>query len=139
MIKERLGRELLKLIEKNLDPSLFPLQKGDKINIGSFSIMPSKKGGYTVKCYKTNAIVAETYTKTAALAIAKTLSKKTCVVKRILELDNIISKNQIDCMFYKNTIKKTKNPVIFESTMSRYEICMQKATHAKEQLNKFIL
>lgn len=139
MIKENLGKELLRLIEKNLDPSMFPLQKGNKINIGSFSIMPSSAGGYTVKCYKTNAIIAETYTKTAALAIAKTLSKKNNMVKRIMELDNIIAKNQIDCMFYKNTIKKTKNPVVFESTMFRYDICKQKTIHAREQLNKFIL
>lgn len=138
MTKVNLGKELLELIEKNYDPSLFPVQKGNKINIGSYSIMPSDSG-YKVKCYKTNNIIAVTYTKTAALAIAKTLTKKNNVTRRILELDAIIEKHQTDCMFYKHTIKKTKNMATLESTLFRYDISKQKTNEAREQLNKFIL
>lgn len=138
MTKVNIGKQLLELIEKNYDPSLFPVQKGNKINIGSYSILPTD-AGYKVKCYKTNSIIAVTYTKHAALAIAKSLTKKNNAVKRIMELDAIIAKHHVDCIFYKNTIKKTKSMTMLESTLFRYDISKQKTNEAKEQLNKFIL
>lgn len=133
------AKKLIKLIENNIDPSLFPVQKGNRINIGSYSIKPSGNGGYTVKSYKNNSIIAETYTKTAAVAIAKTLAKNNNLTKRILELDAIIAKYHMDCIFYKNTIKKTKSQIMYESSLFRYDIAKQKSTEAREQLNKFIL
>lgn len=126
------------IVEK-VDPVLFPVTNGEKINIGSYSIRPCNRGGYLIKSYKTNAIVAETYSKAAAVAIAKTLSKNKNYLKKILELDHVIEKHQVDCMFYKYTMKKTNNPVKYETTAYRYDISKQKTREARAKINKFIL
>lgn len=126
------------LFEKELDPVLFPVQKEDRINIGSFSIA-KVANGYSVKSYKTNQIVALTYTKTAAVAIAKNLSKKKNIIEKVMELDDVIAKNSIDCMFYKHTMQATKDMHRYESVLYRYDLSKQKTLNAREKLNKFIL
>ena len=67
--------EILKeFVDNNVNTVLFPVKTKDRINIGSYSIKPTR-GMYSIKCYKTNEVVAKTYTKAAALAIAKNLNK----------------------------------------------------------------
>lgn len=129
---------LRKLLNDNIDPSLFPVKRGDKINIGSYSVA-GKKGDYTVKSYRTNDIVAKTFTKTAAIAIAKNLAKKKNIIPKVMELDQIIAKHKTDCMFYEYTIKVSSNPITREATRTRWDISMQLSNNAKEKLHRFIL
>jgi len=131
-------KKLQELLEKDIDPVYFPVKKGDRINIGSYSIA-TIPGGYSVKNYKSNKIIAITYSKTAAIALAKNLSKKKNVLEKVMELDKIIEKNTIDCMFYMHTMKVTKNPIKFESTSNRYNVSKQRMKDAKEKLNRLIL
>ena len=44
MIDARVLKDLKKLIEENIDPSMFPYCKGNSIRIGSFTIRHNKKG-----------------------------------------------------------------------------------------------
>lgn len=139
MSKKTLASDLQELLSKPVDPTLFPYKVGNKINIGSYSVAKSKNGGYTIKSYKTNEIIDETYSKAAAIAIAKTLSKNRNVTHRIKELDDIIMKNNNDCMFYKHTLNKTKDETRWEVTATRYDISLAKLEHAREKLETFIL
>jgi hypothetical protein len=134
----RVRQGLQKLLKTNVDPSLFPVKKGDKINIGSFSVVGTK-GKYTVKSYKSKTIVVETYTKTAAIAIAKNLAKKKNIINRVMELDEVVAKHTVDCMFYEHIIKKSSNPVTREATRTRWDISMAVVENAREKLSKFIL
>lgn len=138
MNNQILAKNLRELLSKPLDPYLFPVKRGNKINIGSYSIIKINQG-YSVKCYRTNTIIAETYSKSAAIAIAKNLSKNRNITKQITELDDIYSKNYIDCLFYTNFIKKTKNFMQKEATLMRYEISNQKCIEAKNKIESYIL
>lgn len=139
MTNIELVREKLKqLIEQDIDPVYFPIKKGNKINIGSYSVAQTRDG-YSVKDYKTNTIIALTFSKTAAVAIAKNLSKRKDIIDKVMELDKVIQKNTIDCEFYRHTMKVTDNPVRYQSTCNRYDVSLQRTKDAKEKLQKFIL
>jgi len=127
---------LQEFINAPIDPVLFPVKSGNKINIGSYSIRNSA-GVYTIKSYKADKIIARTYTKTAAVAVAKSLSKGNTIHK-ILELDEIAAKHRNDCMFYKHTLKKTTNPIKWETTWMRYDISKQTEQDAISKIKKFI-
>jgi len=131
-------QKLQELLARDIDPVYFPVKKGNKINIGSFSIAATSDG-YSIKSYKTNRVVAITYSKSAAVAIAKNLSKNKDIIEKVLELDKIIEKNTIDCVFYKHIMKVTKNSIQFESTLTRYDLAKQRSKVAREKINKFIL
>jgi len=134
----KLVQDLKDLLDKNIDPVLFPVEKGDRINIGSYSIAKIANG-YSVKSYRSNKIIAITYTKAAAIAIAKNLSRKKDIKDKVLELDKVIAKNHTDCIFYKHTMKTTKDFNKYESTLYRYDVSKQITDIAREKLNKFIL
>ena len=121
----------------DLDPTMFPVKKGDKINIGSYSIRKTN-GYYTVKSYKSNNIVAETYTKAAALAIAKLLSKKK-PISEVIQLDKTAGKYKNDCMFYKHTMNVTKDAEKWECTWIRYDVAKASRDCALDKIKKFIL
>ena len=111
---------LKNFVDSSVDTVLFPVKKNGTINIGSYSVKFSK-GLYSVKCYRSNKVIAITATKAAALAIAKRLNKNK-PIDGILELDEIAAKHKNDCMFYEYTITHTKNEVTREVTQTRYDI-----------------
>ena len=134
-----LVKSLKELIDTSVDTILFPVKTGNKINIGSYSIKESK-GIYSVKCYKSNSVVAQTYTKAAAIAIAKSLAKNRPVpTTHILELDKIVAKHRNDCIFYQHTLKNSKNQIRWEATLNRFDISIQKQQDAIDKIKQFIL
>ena len=137
MISEKISSELQGLLNTPVDPAMFPVKKGNRINIGSYSIRLIN-GLYHIKSYKSNAVVARTYTKTAALAVAKSLSKNNSIEK-IIKLDDEAAKHRTDCMFYKYTMEKTKNKIKWESTWVRWDISKTKERDAIDKIKQFIL
>ena len=138
MINKDLASELENLINGSLDPSLFPYKKGNSIRIGNFVVRSNKKGYYKVFDLKENKLVSETFCKTGAVALAKTLAKGKNNIVTILKLDREIQKWYNDCVFYKYTISKTKDPLKAEVTQTRYEIAKNKTTTLKSQLDRII-
>jgi len=130
-------KHLSEIMDKQIDPAMFPYEKNNRINIGSFSIAQTKDC-YSVKSYKTNRIVAQTFSKTAAVAIAKSLNKGKNVTKRILELDHMIMKHYVDCMFYKNSLKKCKDDIKKDIIGVRYDVSWAKVEDARKKLEHFI-
>ena len=138
MNKQKLANRLKDLLDKPIDPTLFPVKKGNKINIGSYSIV-RVPNGYSIKSYVNNEIIAETYSKSAAIAIAKNLSKKRNIIRYIMELDDIYSKNYIDCMFYEHILRKSKDDTQYYATLTRFEISNLKCVAAKDKIESYIL
>jgi hypothetical protein len=138
-MKPEVASKLKNLIDSTpIEPYLFPVKKGNRINIGSYSIAKNKQG-YSIKSYKSNAIVAETYTKDAAIAIAKNLAKgRNIKIQRILEIDEHMSKHMIDCMFYKHSLEKTKDEQRFEVLTVRYDMSKDIVAADKTKLQQFI-
>ena len=131
--------QLKDFVDSSVDTVLFPVKTKNRINIGSYSIKETK-GIFTIKCYKSKSIVAQTYTKAAAIAIAKSLSKnKNGITPNIIELDKVAGKHRNDCVFYRYTLKKTKNQLTRETTMYRFEISHQKQQEAIDKIKQYIL
>lgn len=139
-MKPEIANGLKELINSaKIEPYMFPVKKGNRINIGSYSVAETKDG-YSVKSYKTNTIIAETYTLDAALAIAKSYAKnKTVNIKNILSIDSHLMKHKLDCMFYKNSLKNTKDYDRYQVIYTRYEISKHSVNQDRERLHQFIL
>ena len=130
--------EILKeFVDNNINTVLFPVKSKNRINIGSYSIKPTR-GIYSIKCYKTNEVVAQTYTKAAALAIAKLLNKKQSV-DNILRLDDVAAKHKTDCIFYRYTINTTDSELKRDITQCRYDIARACERTVLEEIKQFIL
>jgi hypothetical protein len=137
MTNTALLKELHHLIEENLDPSMFPYQKGNSIRIGKMVIRDSKKGFLIFDCQE-NRQIAITFSKTAAIALAKSLAKGNNNIDTVMNLDNTIQKNYMDALFFTNTIKTTKDDFRKDVSMIRLEIAKLRTAHAKSALDRII-
>jgi hypothetical protein len=137
MINTALLNELQHLIEDKLDPSLFPYQKGNSIRIGKIVVRDSKKGFLIYDCQE-NKQVAITFSKTAALALAKSLSKGTNNISIVMDLDKTIQKNYMDALFFTNTIKTTNDEFKKDVVLTRLEIAKARTAKAKSALDSII-
>jgi len=137
MTNTTLLKDLQHLIEANLDASLFPYQKGNSIRIGKIVVRDSKKGFLIYDCQE-NKQIAITFSKTAALALAKSLAKGHNNTKTVMELDQTIQKNYMDALFFTNTIKTTKDEFKKDVTQTRLEIAKARTANAKSALDSII-
>lgn len=136
MTNKNIVKDLRDLIDK-VDVSLLPHQKGNCIRIGHV-LVQERKFDYSVYDLKQKQEIAVLFCKTSAIALAKSLANGKNVLHRIVELDQIIEKNYIDCIFYKNTIAKSKDKDVKEIINIRYNIARKKTQNAKEKLDRFI-
>ena len=136
MINKQILKDLQDIIEANLDASMFPYQKGNSLRIGKFVIRESR-AGFLIYDIESNTQVAKTFCKTAAVAFAKALHKGRDT-RKVLDLDKVIEKHYNDCVFYRHTIKKTKDEFKKEITTIRYEIAKSITSDAKRRLDSFI-
>jgi hypothetical protein len=137
MINKQILKDLQEIIEDNLDPSMFPYRKGNSIRIGKFVIRESRYG-FLVYDIEANRQIAKTFCKTAAVALAKNLNKGRDNTQKVLHLDSVIEKHYNDCVFYKHTIRKTKDEFKKEIITVRYEIAKSITSDAKKRLDSFI-
>jgi hypothetical protein len=137
--KNKLGSELEDLINKQLDTSYFPYVKGNSIRIGKFVVRENKKGLFLVYDTTENKQIANTFCKTSAVALAKTLLHGNAKdVKEIERLDGIIARNFNDAIFYKQTIKTSKEEIRKFVAVTRYDLASEKTKEAKELLDSYI-
>jgi len=132
IVIDQLAAFLQQDIVKNL-----PITNKDNILIGKYKV-EYNSNGYFVIDLKKNILIAETFTKSAALALIKAL-RKNDTFKHILDLDKIIEKNTIDSLFYKNTIKKTKNKNTRIATIYRLQLASMNLFYAKEELYSLVI
>ena len=137
MTKTALLKDLQELIEVNLDPSMFPYQKGNSIRIGKIVVRESKKGFMVFDC-KDQKQIAILFSKTAALALAKSLSSGNDNTKKVIELDNTIQKNYMDALFFNSTYRSTTDPAKKDISLNRLEIAKMRTNRAKDVLDSII-
>lgn len=138
MSNKKLAKALKNLVDAKLSNEALPVQNGDRINIGSYSIKPVK-AGWSILSYKNREVIAETYTKAAALAIAKNLAKDKDIRSKVIPLDKIVQKHHLDCMFYAHIMKVTQSYEKYESTYYRYDISKRIEEEARDKIKTFIL
>lgn len=134
---DKVSKELKKLIEENLDPSMFPYCKGNSIRIGGF-IIRENRYGFNVHDMKEKCRVATTFSKTAAVAIAKNLAKGCNVTTKATDLDRTIQKHYTDALFYAHTLRTTKDDLKKDITETRLDIAKTRTEDAKRHLDYMI-
>ena len=127
----------LELLESLLDDPYYmgkiPYKKGNSIRIGHYIIRKNKTGYLVYDCID-NKKVDHFWSKSAALAYVKLDLDGKSLHTEIKRLDKTLEKNQIDAMFYKNTIEKASEEIRKSSARVRLEIAEENAYNAKYRL-----
>ena len=134
---EKLIKDLEEILNGHLDPTMFPYQKGNSIRIGKYIVRSSKCVHKIFDC-ESNSMLAETFSKSAAVALAKTLSKGNPQHADILSIDKDIQKWYNDCIFYKHIMSTSKDSVKLDITETRLDIARYKTSSARQSLDKYI-
>ena len=135
-----LAQELENLINNKIDTSYFPYVKGKSIRIGHVIVRETRAQFFLVFDTKENKEIAKMFCKTSAVALAKSIvtSKQNDTINKIKQLDDTISKNYTDAIFYRHTIKVTKDEIKREVAEMRYQIAAETTRNAKDKLDTFI-
>ena len=131
--------EKLETISKDVVRSgAMPIVTKNGILVGTFMIQP-KDGQYYIK--QGSQLLYTTYSKSAALIIARMLTKRMVgeQIKEVLEADRIAFSARQDLEIYKHHIKvaeKKNNALKEELYTTRFEVTDQKYQQAKSILQK---
>jgi Uri superfamily endonuclease len=106
-----LVKELEKLLNDNIEKLLIPHVRGNSIRI-KHHIIRKSKAGWLIYDIKENQQIAKMFSKTAAIALAKTLAQGLDEIEKIQYLDFNIKKNYNDAIFAKHSLIKTNNQII---------------------------
>jgi len=136
MNSQKLVKELQALIEKGLEHYPVPYIKGNSIRIGKMVVRTSKHGNLVYDTIE-NKKVAHCFTKSAAIAIARTYKREPQAIKQILEIDDTISKHLNDAMFFKHGMKSADD-TRYDVLETRLDISLTRAYNARAQLDKYI-
>lgn len=138
MNKRKLLKDLEQIINDNLEYVTIPYKKGNSIRIGKMVIRQNKYA-YLVFDIEKKEKIAETFCKTAAIALAKKHNEgDTTCQNDILRHDHTIEKWYNDSLFYKHTMNTTKDDLRYEIAETRYEIASSHTRQAKSALDRYI-
>lgn len=135
---ESVVHELEEIINNKLSDFVIPVQKRNTIRIGNILIRSSKQHGYVVFDTKTNKPITNTFSKTAAVAVAQAVIKNK-PIGMLKKYDCILEKNYNDTQFYYHIINGNSDAVRKQAVLSRLEISQAQMDRAKEVLDEFIL
>jgi len=138
MNTNHLSKELLKLIDRNIDKVCIPVKNGSGIRMKHFII---RENGYSHLIYdlRYNKQVATTFTKTAALATAKALvDDREDDIDKITLLDREIQSKYNKCVQYKNTIANSDNPISIDNANIRYDISWDDVLNLRDRLDEYV-
>ena len=136
---KELAKELEEIVVYGLSQVPIPYEKGNSIRVKNI-VIRKHKNGYRIFDISTNKHVVTTFTKTAALAIAKIVgeSGNSNDIRDIIALDNKVSKHYMDALFAKRTIEISKDTIRIEASEVRFDIATDKAWHSLAQIESYI-
>ena len=116
-----------------------PYEKGNSIRIKNI-VIRKHRNGYRIFDISTNKHVVTTFTKAAALAIAKITAETgdNSSVRDIIRLDNTVSKHYMDALFAKRSIEVGKDIQRIESSEVKFDIATDKAWSSLAQIETYI-
>jgi len=128
---------LEEIINEGIEQMVLPYKKGNSIRIKHMIIRKSN-AGWLVYDSKCNLQIAKLFSKSSAIALAKGIAQKKDVLNQVQYADQVIKKNYIDCIFYKNILKKTNDSQRKAVIEIRCEVCLQNAQSARKSLDSII-
>ena len=133
MLYDKALEQLESLLDDPYYMGKIPYKKGNSIRIGHYIIRKNKTGYLVYDCVD-NKKVDHFWSKSAALAYVKLDVDGKKLHTEIKKLDKTLEKNQIDAMFYRNTIKKASEEIRKSSARVRLDIAEENAYNAKYRL-----
>lgn len=137
MNSEKLISDLEEIVNKGLEDVKIPYAKGNSIRIGHIIVRTSPKG-FLIYDVTDNRQVARVNFKTTAIAIAKNLAQGKNITEKLLEFDYIMLKHYNDAVYYKNSIRKTKDEFKKEVRQTRLDVAIEESRRVRHLLDKFI-
>ena len=137
MTTENLLNDLEEIVNRGLEDSAIPYARGNSIRIKHVVIRKSPKG-YLIYDAKENRQVTRTYFKTTAVAIAKNLAHGKDITEKAIEFDQMMLKHYNDAVFYKNSIRKSKDSFKREITETRLDVAIQESRRVRNLLDQYI-
>jgi hypothetical protein len=137
MITEKLLNDLEEIVNRGLEDSAIPHQRGNSIRIKHVIIRKSPKG-YLIYDAKENKQVVRTYFKTTAVAIAKNLAQGKDITEQAMEFDGTMLKHYNDAIFYKHAIRNTTDDAKKEIRETRLDVAIQESRRVRSLLDRYI-
>lgn len=138
-VDKALTQQLEEIITSGLQDVAIPYQKGNSIRLKHIAIR-KHKNGYKMFDTKTNGHIFTTFTKTAALAIAKTIVEEgySNDLNQITMLDDKVAKHYMDALFAKRSYESAKDYDKREHSEILFDIAMDKAWASLEAIEHYI-
>ena len=137
MITEKLLNDLEEIVNRGLEDSAMPHQRGNSIRIKHVIIRKSPKG-YLIYDAKENKQVVRVYFKSSAVAIAKNLAQDNDITDEVVVFDQMMLKHYNDAVFYKNAIKMSDDPFKIEIRETRLDVSIRESQRVRSLLDRFI-
>jgi hypothetical protein len=137
MTTENLLNDLEEIVNRGLEDSAIPHQRGNSIRIKHVIIRKSSKG-YLIYDAKENKQVVRTYFKTTAVAIAKNLAEGINITETAMEFDGLMLKHYNDAIFYRNSIRNTSDVNKREIREVRLDVAIQESQRVRSLLDRYI-
>jgi hypothetical protein len=137
MTTEKLLNDLEEIVNRGLEDSAIPHQRGNSIRIKHVIIRKSPKG-YLIYDAKENRQVVRTYFKTTAVAIAKNLAQGIDITETAMEFDDTMLKHYNDAIFYRNSIRNTTDENKREIRETRLDVAIQESQRVRSLLDRYI-
>jgi hypothetical protein len=136
MTSEKLLNDLEEIVNRGLEDSAMPHQRGNSIRIKHVIIRKSPKG-YLIYDAKENKQVVRVYFKSSAVAIAKNLAQDNDITDEVV-FDQMMLKHYNDAVFYKNAIKMSDDPFKIEIRETRLDVSIRESQRVRSLLDRFI-
>jgi len=133
---KKLSNELKSFIDEQAEKLCVPIQQGNSVRIKNY-VVRQNHYGFLVYDIQRHKQIATTFTKTAALAMAKQLCNNG-KVQSIRDTDNLIAHKYNECVFYKHTIARTDDEIRRESAKIRYDIAWEDLIKLRDTLDQYI-
>ena len=136
---KQLAKELEEIVVSGLSQVPIPYEKGNSIRVKNI-VIRKHKNGYRIFDISTNKHIVTTFTKTAALAIAKIVgeSGNSNDIRDIIALDNKVCKNYMDALFANRAIEVSKDIQRTEASEVKFDIATDRAWSSLAQIESYI-
>jgi len=137
MTSEKLLNDLEEIVNRGLEDSAMPHQRGNSIRIKHVIIRKNPKG-YLIYDAEENKQVVRVYFKSSAVAIAKNLAQDNDITDEVVVFDQMMLKHYNDAVFYKNAIKMSDDPFKIEIRETRLDVSIRESQRVRSLLDRFI-
>jgi len=136
--RKTVAKEILQLIDKETDKLCVPIQQGNSVTIKHMVVRESPQGFLVINVL-TDQQVACTFSKTAAMAIAKSHARGTVNhTAQILKIDNQIQQKYNDCVHFKHTIYLSEDEDRKYAAEIRYDVAWDDVITLRSELDPYI-